>query len=82
MTVDCWKTRDEGDLATVAAMTEDRGMMMAGIRRTYGEGDAGLFHLTSLFERIIWLLRQIGLSLGEKKGAAEYAEYADADYAD
>jgi hypothetical protein len=48
--------------------------MMERIRRTYAEGDAGvehkdkagLFHLTSLFERIIWLLRQIGLSLRER----------------
>jgi phosphate:Na+ symporter len=73
--IDCWKTRDEDDLATFSAMTEDRGTMMERIRRTYAEGDAGvehkdkagLFHLTSLFERIIWLLRQIGLSLRERE---------------
>jgi phosphate:Na+ symporter len=73
--IDCWKTRDEDDLATFAAMTEDRGTMMERIRRTYAEGDAGLehkdkaglFHLTSLFERIIWLLRQVGLSLRERE---------------
>jgi hypothetical protein len=78
-TVDCWKSRDEADLAAVAAMTEDRGTMMEGIRRAYAEGNAdldhkdktGLFHLTSLFERIVWLLRQIGLSLREKKEATD-----------
>ena len=72
--IDCWKTRDEDDLATLSAMTEDRGTMMERIRRTYADGDAGvehkdragLFHLTSLFERIIWLLRQVGLSLRER----------------
>ena len=80
MTVDCLKSRDQADLATFAAMTEDRGTMMEGIRRTYAEGDAaldhkdkaGLFHLTSLFERIVWLLRQIGLSLRGKEEATDY----------
>jgi phosphate:Na+ symporter len=72
--IDCWKTREMDDLTTFSAMTEDRGTMMERIRRTYAEGDAGvehkdkagLFHLTSLFERIIWLLRQVGLSLRER----------------
>ena len=72
--IDGWKTRDDDDLATLSAMTEDRGPMMERIRRTYADQDAGvehkdqagLFHLTSLFERIIWLLRQVGLSLRER----------------
>jgi len=76
--VDGWKTRDADDLATLTAMTEDRGTLMERIRRRASgehdgvapEDEAALFHLTSLFERIIWLLRQIGVSLREGDGQA------------
>jgi hypothetical protein len=45
--------------------------MMERLRRTYqgitGEGDKGqnaaLFYETTLFERAVWLVRQVGLSL-------------------
>jgi hypothetical protein len=47
--------------------------MMARVRQAALAGDAGLDHhgktglflLTSLFDRIVWLLRQVGRSLDE-----------------
>lgn len=66
---DAWRSGDSDDLALLLKLTEDRGEMMERLRRSYqmAEGGAGqisaLFYATSLFERAVWLVRQVGLSL-------------------
>ncbi len=69
-TLDAARASDPGDLATLLAMTADRGEVMERLRRELlaASGPAlehgrksDLFYLTSLFERIVWLLRQLAL---------------------
>lgn len=75
------RARDVDELTMLAAMTEDRGTLMEGIRRRAIEGHGGpgqeievtIFHLTSLFERIIWLLRQLGASVQAETAAPRQA---------
>ncbi len=72
MAQDAWVSRDETDLSYLLKLTEDRNDMMERLRRSYQSADASaqnaaLFYATSLFERMIWLLRQLGLSLVSKK---------------
>lgn len=66
---DAWRSGESEDLMLLMKLTEDRGEMMERLRRSYqmAEGGAGqisaLFYATTLFERAVWLVRQIGLSL-------------------
>jgi phosphate:Na+ symporter len=66
---DAWRSHDEADQAFLLKLTEDRGEMMERLRRSYqmAEGGAGqvsaLFYATTLFERSVWIVRQVGLSL-------------------
>jgi len=68
---DAWHSRDEMDLDLLLKLTEDRGEMMERLRQSYQVHEAGssldqssaLSYATTLFERMVWLLRQVGLSL-------------------
>lgn len=70
---DAWKSRETEDLAFLEKLTSDRGDMMERLRRSYQIADRGgareqhssLFYATTLFERTVWLVRQIGLSLNK-----------------
>lgn len=72
---DAWTSREEVDLIYLLKLSEDRGDMMERLRKAYqsveGEGSldqsSALFYATSLFERMVWLLRQLGLSLRQDR---------------
>ncbi len=72
-TADAWRTNDEIDRNMLMSLTEDRGEMMERLRRSYQqtESESGqvsaLFYATSLFERTVWLIRQVGLSLKNRE---------------
>jgi phosphate:Na+ symporter len=54
------------DAAWVAELAADRGEMMQRIRReTVGVAQAGMFRLTGLFERAVWLVRRVALLEGD-----------------
>lgn len=78
---DALRSSDAADLAMLQAMTADRGELMERLRRQLlVSGDpvldhgrkSDLFYLTSLFERAIWLLRQ--LALGRQALARDQAD--------
>jgi phosphate:Na+ symporter len=66
---DAWTSRDADDMALLLALTADRGDMMERLRRHATTGSADNIEMstvslvTSLFERAVWLVRQIGLTL-------------------
>ncbi|MGH8048601.1 MAG: Na/Pi symporter [Chthoniobacterales bacterium] len=66
---DAWSGADALDLAHLLKLTEDRGDLMERIRKGCQseqialEQQSALFYATTLFERAVWLLRQLGLSL-------------------
>lgn len=68
--LDAVRTKDAYDLELLQRMTSDRGDLMERLRRNLLSGPAEmdhqqksqLFYLTSLFERGVWLLRQLGQS--------------------
>lgn len=67
--VDAVRSSDPGEVDMLVRMTADRGDLMERLRRNLsGPGDSGhrrkshLFYLTSLFERAVWLLRQLALA--------------------
>jgi hypothetical protein len=66
---DAWTGADALDLAHLLKLTEDRGGLMERIRSSCQGGElphdqqSALFYATTLFERTVWLLRQLGLSL-------------------
>ena len=66
---DAWSGADALDLAHLLKLTEDRGELMERIRKGCQseqialDQQSALFYATTLFERAIWLLRQLGLSL-------------------
>lgn len=54
------------DAAWLAELAADRGEMMQRIRReAAGAAQAGMFRLTGLFERAVWLVRRLALLEGE-----------------
>jgi phosphate:Na+ symporter len=65
---DAWRSGDAEDRAFLDTLTADRGDMMEKLRRSYqvadGEGAksqiSALFYATTLFERGVWLVRQVG----------------------
>jgi phosphate:Na+ symporter len=69
--LDALETPDEFNRETLQTLTADRGELMERIRKAMLSGDRGLgaedqqtlFALTSLFERVIWLLRRLGATL-------------------
>jgi phosphate:Na+ symporter len=64
---DAWRTRDEDEIAMLLVLTADRSELMERIRQTHGvtnlDQRSALFYATSLFERLVWIVRQLGLSL-------------------
>lgn len=66
--LDTVRSSDPADREMLLAMTADRGDLMERLRRNLLTGQQGLehhqkahlFYLTSLFERAVWLLRQLG----------------------
>lgn len=75
---DAWSSRDQTDIDVLLKLTSDRGDLLERLRRSVlaRGGDAAetstLSFATSLFERAVWLVRQIGLTLDpqEIEGAA------------
>jgi phosphate:Na+ symporter len=69
--LDALRSGDPDDAATLEVMTADRGALMERMRRGVIGGPeaidhqqkAHLFYLTSLFERAVWLLRQLAHTL-------------------
>ncbi len=65
--LDTLRSGDPADRATLVALTADRGDLMERLRRSVTAGEqpldhhqkANLFYLTSLFERAVWLMRQL-----------------------
>jgi phosphate:Na+ symporter len=73
---DVWTYRDPTETDMLLKMTTDRGELMERVRLTYRSGstaelesDSAVFYATTLFERIIWLCRQIAQSLDVEKSA-------------
>lgn len=67
---DALKSKDAMDMEMLIALTDDRGATMERLRSRYGaDGDArklaSLHYATTLFERNVWLLRQLALWLRE-----------------
>lgn len=66
---DAWTGGDALDLDHLLKLTEDRGNLMERIRascqseQVTHDQQSGLFYATTLFERTVWLLRQLGLAL-------------------
>lgn len=64
---DAARSGDPEDMALLYRLTSDRGDLMERLRRTFSSATpelehqrkTQLFYLTSLFERIVWLLRQL-----------------------
>jgi phosphate:Na+ symporter len=70
---DALKSRDELDIELLVSLTSDRGGMMERLRSRYRPEDpesaasvAKLHYATTLFERNVWLLRQIALWMREE----------------
>jgi phosphate:Na+ symporter len=69
---DALKSRDPVDVDLLVSLTDDRGSMMERLRNRYrlenadtASDVAALHYATSLFERNIWLVRQLALWLRE-----------------
>ena len=69
---DALKSRDAVDIELLVGLTDDRGGMMERLRSRYrpegpeSAGDvAALHYATALFERNVWLLRQLALWMRE-----------------
>lgn len=68
--IDAARASDPEDLALLLRLTADRGDLMERLRRQLLAADtdldharkSDLFYATSLFERAVWLLRQLGLA--------------------
>ncbi|MDX2080350.1 MAG: Na/Pi symporter [Terrimicrobiaceae bacterium] len=71
---EAWTTGEDVERVYLLALTDDRSEMMERIRRSFQDGGpaitsderSALFYATTLFERAVWLLRQLGLTLGPK----------------
>jgi len=66
---DAWSSRDAADREVLLQLTADRGDLMERLRRgvtadaAAGAETSALSYMTSLFERAVWLVRQIGVTL-------------------
>jgi phosphate:Na+ symporter len=64
---DAWRSRDAEDIALLLVLTSDRSELMERIRQTQVVANldqkSALFYATTLFERMVWIVRQLGLSL-------------------
>jgi phosphate:Na+ symporter len=71
--MDALESKQPADIELLVTLTEDRGGMMERLRSRHSVGRAGeashiaaLHYATTLFERNVWLLRQLALSLREE----------------
>jgi phosphate:Na+ symporter len=71
---DALRSRDAFDMDTLVRMTDDRGSLMERLRKQAKPEDgesvetiAALHYATTLFERNVWLLRQIAVWLREDR---------------
>lgn len=72
-TLEGFESKDPSDIELLVTLTEDRGGMMERLRSRHSVGQereasqvAALHYATTLFERNVWLLRQLALSLREE----------------
>ena len=76
---EAWRQGDATDRETLRLLTDDRGELMERLRRQVlgaspalpQEERTQLFYLTTLFERMVWLLRQLALSLASTTEALD-----------
>jgi len=77
---------DPDDLALIERITGDRGELMEGVRRSFFSDAAlklgrdekmGLLQLTGLFERLVWLLREMALKAPFEAGTRPAPEAAE-----
>ncbi|MBN2187696.1 MAG: Na/Pi cotransporter family protein [Dehalococcoidia bacterium] len=65
-TVDAMESSEESEVDLLISITEDRGSLIERIRKTYLKSEKALesqdksilFYLTSLYERVVWLIRR------------------------
>ncbi|HSI87286.1 MAG TPA: Na/Pi symporter [Candidatus Methylacidiphilales bacterium] len=83
LALDAAKSNDLDDITILLAATNDRGALMERLRRSRlsaGELEhqdkATAYYLTSLFERLVWMLRQIGLAMRQQLAGTESAPIA------
>jgi len=76
--IDALDTKDSGDVEMVVRLTDDRGGMMEKLRNRHrlDEGAdvkdvAAMHYATTLFERNVWLLRQMALWMREDAKSSE-----------
>ncbi len=76
--VDALKSKDAGDIEMLIRLTADRGGMMEKVRNRLSLDEsqdvtdvAALHYATTLFERNVWLLRQLGLWMREDSRAGK-----------
>ncbi|MFQ3669884.1 MAG: Na/Pi symporter [Verrucomicrobiia bacterium] len=76
-TADAANSRDEMDLRVLLEISSDRSELMERLRKERiaavgtgagAEGRAAVFYATTLFERLVWLLHQLGGSLKGTEG--------------
>jgi phosphate:Na+ symporter len=72
ITNDALKSKEPLDVEMLVSITDDRGVMMERLRSRHRPEEAGradevaaLHYATTLFERIVWLLRQLALWMRE-----------------
>ncbi|PTX97271.1 hypothetical protein DB346_19890 [Verrucomicrobia bacterium LW23] len=70
LALDAQRSCDPEDVGILMAATNDRGALMERLRRQRlgvanleHQGKATAFYLTTLFERLVWMLRQLGLAI-------------------
>jgi phosphate:Na+ symporter len=75
--LEAWTNGDPQELEFLLQLTDDRSGMMEKLRKNFRadgnamspEDQSALFYATTLFERAVWLMRQLGLTLGgEREG--------------
>lgn len=72
--LDALEGKDPQDVELLMQITADRGDLMERVRNTYLASEGGLelqeksllLYVTNLFERIVWMLRRIGMLLQAK----------------
>ena len=78
ITNDALKSKEPADVEMLVSITDDRGVMMERLRSSHRPEEAGradevsaLHYATPLFERIVWLLRQLALWMREDVKVSE-----------
>ena len=76
--LEAWMNGDPQELSFLLQLTDDRSGMMEKLRKNFRaeensmspEDQSTLFYATTLFERAVWLMRQLGLTLrGERESS-------------